>query len=681
MTKIILACFCLTGLFAMPAWAADWSTTTIDSTDDVGYYSSLAMDSNEKAHIAYFDNTNSSLKYATNASGSWETSTVDSTHTVALSIISLALDQNDKVHIAYRDDSTDDLLYATNALGSWALTTVDSANDTGYYASLAIDSNDKVHIAYYENTSWILKYATNATGSWVTQTLDSTPLSGFSSDIVLDSNDKVYVTYYCLGDTLNLVTNASGSWVESTIQSGDYDYNVSLTIDADDNLYVSYYNNATEDLEYATNASGSWVSTSLDTNGDVGIYNNIVADEEGNVYIAYYDNTNDDLKYATNASGSWALTTLDSADSVGLHPSITLDANNRSHVSYWDFTNVDLKYIYTVGPSAPSVAIYSESEYVASRNVSLVLSAAGDPEQMLISEYSDFSGAAWEDYAATKDITLSAADGAKTIYAKFRDQWYAETDAAEDTITLDTTGPTVSASVSAGTYSSVKKAVLTADDGNGAGSDTIYYTANGKQPTVSSSVYSSAIVLTRNTTLKYYAVDHLGNAGTMRSEKYYITKAKFVTKKARANEARIKSKNTKYYANDLSFYLAKYPAKMKKHKYYIEAQRKKKYPDNYSEASRLALKKYWSIDSNLYAYNTLSYSANVKMTFSYTQKEYKALKKNNSGLKESELRLKFYDTETKDWSNFPDQALNTKNNTIAITNHFLSPELLFAIGK
>ncbi|MBI4689418.1 MAG: hypothetical protein HY754_03995 [Nitrospirae bacterium] len=48
-----------------------WTISTIDSQGYVGYYNSIAIDSNNKVHISYYDDTNDNLKYVTNSSGSW----------------------------------------------------------------------------------------------------------------------------------------------------------------------------------------------------------------------------------------------------------------------------------------------------------------------------------------------------------------------------------------------------------------------------------------------------------------------------------------------------------------------------------------------------------------------------------------------------------------------------------
>ena len=56
---------------------SEWKIYTVDSTDYVGAYDSLALDGGDIPHISYYDQTNKSLKYAKWNGSGWFTETVD----------------------------------------------------------------------------------------------------------------------------------------------------------------------------------------------------------------------------------------------------------------------------------------------------------------------------------------------------------------------------------------------------------------------------------------------------------------------------------------------------------------------------------------------------------------------------------------------------------------------------
>lgn len=105
---------------------------------------------------------------------------------------SLALDDAGHAHISYLDNSNATLKYATNASGLWVTITVDSNGDTGAYTSLALDSKGHAHISYLDWYHWDLKYATNASGKWVTTMLET---GGPNSSIALDAAGRIHITY------------------------------------------------------------------------------------------------------------------------------------------------------------------------------------------------------------------------------------------------------------------------------------------------------------------------------------------------------------------------------------------------------------------------------------------------------------------------------------------------------
>ena len=143
-------------------------STVIDSTGNVGEYSSIAIDSYGYKHISYYDANNIELKYATDKTGSWVTISVDASGDVD-QYSSIAIDSNDAVHISYYDSTHGDLKYATCSSGcttasNWNDVSVDTTNNVGSWNSIAIDSNDAVHISYYDSTNDDLKYATCSSG-------------------------------------------------------------------------------------------------------------------------------------------------------------------------------------------------------------------------------------------------------------------------------------------------------------------------------------------------------------------------------------------------------------------------------------------------------------------------------------------------------------------------------------
>jgi fibronectin type 3 domain-containing protein len=324
-----------------PASSGNWTVQTVDGSGIGGIFSSIAVGSDGKQYISYYDATNGHLKYATNAGGSWATATVASTGAVGF-YTSIAVDSNNKVHISYFDITHNDLKYSTNAGGSWATTTVDSTSGAGYDSCIALDSNGNAYIGYYNGFTGALKYATNAGGSWTSSTVASGGSIGHTS-MALDANNKAYFSYWDNGD-LKYATNADGSWATTTVDTpGDVGSYSSIAIDSNSKAYVSYYDATNSDLKYATNANGSWTTTTVDSVGNVGLYTSIALDSNDKACISYFDATNNNLKYATNAGGSWTCSTVDTGN-VGQYTSIALDSNNTAYISYYDVTNNNLKY-------------------------------------------------------------------------------------------------------------------------------------------------------------------------------------------------------------------------------------------------------------------------------------------------------------------------------------------------
>src|SRR3989304_2209561 len=154
---IILCAFIMliSGIWLSPAYAGSgtgvWVAETVDSLGDVGWDTSVAVDSTGRVHISYYDAANGDLKHAVNDAGIWVIETVDSAGGVVW-YSSLAIDSAGKLHIGYYDFTNGDLKYTTNASGSWATPIIvdGTVGNRGKYLSLALDSSDNAHISYYD---------------------------------------------------------------------------------------------------------------------------------------------------------------------------------------------------------------------------------------------------------------------------------------------------------------------------------------------------------------------------------------------------------------------------------------------------------------------------------------------------------------------------------------------------
>jgi hypothetical protein len=359
-------------------------TTTVDS-NDVGNHNSIAIDSLNHVHISYAAgggfhfNSTDAQKYATNASGQWVITTVDSAGNVG-GYSSIAVDPSNNLHISYKDYTNGDLKYATNASGQWVITTVASTGDVGDFSSIALDSADKIHISYVDQKN--LKYTTNASGNWVTTTVTSIPSYGFPHpSMALDSKDSAHISYLSGGD-LKYATNVTGNWVITTVESdvdggGNPARYTSIAIDSGDKVHISYLDDSWDDhlyhLKYATNASGNWITTVVESgSGMTGEYSSIAVDSAGNAHISYFDYANEFTKYASNATGDWVIAVIDYHGyliaSIDGYTAITTDSENNVHVSYHHVRDDSLKYAYYKLPSyyADGIWNYTESNSWAS---------------------------------------------------------------------------------------------------------------------------------------------------------------------------------------------------------------------------------------------------------------------------------------------------------------------------
>ena len=103
----------------------------------------------------------------------------------------------------------------------------------------------------------------------------------------------------------------------------------------------------------------------------------------------------------------------------------------------------------TTAPSGLTVTLNDSDIYTTSTTVTLAVAVSDSPTtgyQMKIwgtASATDEESATWVTFQESQSIELPTGDGLKTVYVKVRDDVGNETTAVSDTITLDTSVPTV----------------------------------------------------------------------------------------------------------------------------------------------------------------------------------------------------------------------------------------------
>ncbi|MGB9640477.1 MAG: hypothetical protein ACPL4H_06155, partial [Anaerolineales bacterium] len=161
---------------------------------DEGLYTSIFIDSRDRPHIAFLDDTHDKVRYAFSPSDrNWKFSYPTAAGIGNYSNLggwnSLVLKPSkpqDVAYITYYDQSHGALKIAKGTYYDtysgdphfknyvWDTSTIDSANDTGLFSSLAINGTKGFGVSYFDESLDDLKYATGNINSWVRSTVTGT---------------------------------------------------------------------------------------------------------------------------------------------------------------------------------------------------------------------------------------------------------------------------------------------------------------------------------------------------------------------------------------------------------------------------------------------------------------------------------------------------------------------------
>jgi len=335
-----------------------WNFHTLVQEAWVGQYSSLVVEDDGTAHVAY-EGYDYKTQYAHREpeTGEWVSEIVETGDEIAWHT-ELALDPAGRPHMTYYDAWNYFLRYAFYNGSAWQTEIADTAVQAN--GTIAVDDSSVPHVCYVERDTYFLRYGYRSGSVWTFETMPGITYSRPS--MVLDSNGKAHMCFVNSSSELKYAKrDVSGWFVETVDGSGsaaNYDQ-PSIDLDSAGYPHIGYYLTIGRDLRCAYKDGSGWHFEYVDTLGIVGNNPSLKIDVAGYPHISYRDVGNEDLRYAFKNETGWHLSLVDSAGYVGENSSLFLFNKEFPHISYFDLSNWDLRYAFLPAPLEINLHIFN----------------------------------------------------------------------------------------------------------------------------------------------------------------------------------------------------------------------------------------------------------------------------------------------------------------------------------
>lgn len=291
------------------------SVDVVDYEGDVGKWSSIAVDQDGNPHIAYYDATNTALKYAKKTGSSWSTQTVDNSGDVG-ECTDIVIDPDGYPHIGCFSATLGLPVHVWQDASGWHNEPINLAgNFCDMFVAADIDQLGNLHACAYFRTPDGLRHGLvygyhPAGGAWsIIEVVDSVGDVGKYCDIAVDKEGKPYIAYYdATNDFIKYAVRDQSGWQVDTASnplSADPPYRgkwLSICIDDDDLPIIAFQTSTGENvkcIKQLTNPNKDWKSYFTYEAGILGNYGTAVdIDNLGRVMISFYDETNGILRHA-----------------------------------------------------------------------------------------------------------------------------------------------------------------------------------------------------------------------------------------------------------------------------------------------------------------------------------------------------------------------------------------------
>lgn len=290
-------------LYAWRSASGAWETETVDAANGSAesFYNALALDGRGLPHIAYSSGAGH-LNYASrDSAGTWTIRTVDADSLVGKTP-SLALTSETRAVISYFDERRGRLKLAVETAVGWTLSVLDSTGVAGWDTALALDARELPHIAYHERVTGQLRYIVLGSPPQVVDEPGPFP-SLYNTSLALDAAGMAHISYLDAAhlDLRYAAQRSGGAWaLESPDTTGETGGHTSLALDHQGLPHISYHDRTHGDLRYASRAGdGTWTLETVDGVADsVGEMTSLALDAQDGPRITYLAKVAANLDFA-----------------------------------------------------------------------------------------------------------------------------------------------------------------------------------------------------------------------------------------------------------------------------------------------------------------------------------------------------------------------------------------------
>lgn len=352
--------------YAAPS-ASGWATEVVDPASN---YSEpeVVLDSQGQPMVIYEADDGqggNEVRLATRSGGAWTQQTIQGGNIWNLA---LAVDSQDRPHVAFSDIDADVLYYGVRDSGTW---TMEAAYSQQYLSarsvSLQVDSQDRAHLAFVYNhdvyydgreaTGWNMQKQT-AIGSAISVSLG---LFGADSPVMSIRTDEPNDPANNNSD-LGFAEWDGSTWqvdiIEDEYLSGGSNV---LAVDAAGQPHILYSRSdgtssvgVAGTMKYARRTTSGWQVEILEGSYDGGLESRLVLDANERPHVAHLDDNSNAIRYGYWDGNRWLYHTVDLVEQLSKRgnrfgrPALTLDAQGRPHLAF-EGPKYDLRYAYWDG--------------------------------------------------------------------------------------------------------------------------------------------------------------------------------------------------------------------------------------------------------------------------------------------------------------------------------------------